>query len=160
MSFSLSLVLVDTGNGISDLNGKQQHIINGSKDAEAAAAAVAAMGNHDGCTDPVQRAMGHLGRWQILVCTAISLVKFPVAWHQLAIVFMAPKQAYNCTEPYYGLGVTRVNASDQCHVQVNGTIVECTQWEFDRSVFPETIISQVRYTECGSDVDYDGDYVE
>ncbi|XP_058801883.1 organic cation transporter protein-like isoform X2 [Phymastichus coffea] len=81
--------------------------------------------------------MGYLGRWQILVCTAISLVKFPVAWHQLAIVFMAPKQAYNCTTPMYG------NATaDQCYVQVNGTDVECTQWEYDRSVFPETIISQ------------------
>ncbi|OXU19035.1 hypothetical protein TSAR_011958 [Trichomalopsis sarcophagae] len=80
--------------------------------------------------------MGYLGRWQIFVCTAISLVKFPVAWHQLAIVFMAPKQRYNCALPGFG------NASDQCHATINGSDVECTQWEFDRSVFPETIISQ------------------
>jgi hypothetical protein len=116
-------------NDIPDLNGKQ-HIVNG-KDAEAA-------GHQDECSgDAVQRTMGQLGRWQILVCAAISLVKFPVAWHQLAIVFMAPKQSYNCTAPGYG------NSADQCHVLVNGTQHECTKWEFDRSLFPETIISQV-----------------
>lgn len=110
-----------------DLNGK--HIING-KDAEAA-------GNqHESSSDAVQRTMGQLGPWQILVCTAISFVKFPVAWHQLAIVFMAPNQTYTCTVPGQG------NGSDQCHVQVNGTKQECTEWEFDKSIFPETIISQ------------------
>lgn len=87
--------------------------------------------------DAVQQAIGDLGKWQILVCLAISLVKFPVAWHQLAIVFMAPHQKYNCTTPAQNV------SSDQCIVDINGTHTECTTWEYDRSIFPETIISQV-----------------
>ena len=114
---------------ILDLNVK--NLING-KDCEAGCKTY----EDDG--DAVQKSMGYLGRWQILVCTAISLVKFPVAWHQLAIVFMAPKkQKFTCSIPGY------TNATDQCYVQINESTVECTQWEFDRSVFPETIISQV-----------------
>ncbi|XP_012282899.1 organic cation transporter protein isoform X2 [Orussus abietinus] len=80
--------------------------------------------------------MGGFGKWQVFVCLAISLVKFPVAWHQLAIVFMAPHQHYNCTAP------ARTDTTDQCIVSVNGTHEECTEWEFDRTIFPETIISQ------------------
>lgn len=86
--------------------------------------------------DAVQQAIGHLGRWQIYVCLAISLVKFPVAWHQLAIVFMAPHQDYNCTAP------ATSNTRDQCMVDINGTLTDCTEWEYDRSVFTETVISQ------------------
>lgn len=89
--------------------------------------------------DAIQEAMGALGRWQVLVCIAISLVKFPVAWHQLAIVFMAPQnQGYNCTSP------ARTPSKDQCLVSVNGTHMDCEEWEFDRTIFPETIISQVK----------------
>ncbi|XP_018406233.1 PREDICTED: organic cation transporter protein-like [Cyphomyrmex costatus] len=88
--------------------------------------------------DAVQIAIGNLGRWQIIVCLAISLVKFPVAWHQLAIVFMAPHQDYNCTEP----ATTEEYSKDQCTVNLNGTLIECTEWEYDRKIFPETIISQ------------------
>lgn len=88
--------------------------------------------------DAVQEAMGGFGKWQVLVCLAISLVKFPVAWHQLAIVFMAPQsQKYNCTSPFH------TNNKDQCVLDVNGTKLECQAWEFDGSIFPETIISQV-----------------
>ncbi|XP_018372686.1 PREDICTED: organic cation transporter protein-like isoform X2 [Trachymyrmex cornetzi] len=88
--------------------------------------------------DAVQIAIGNLGRWQIIVCLAISLVKFPVAWHQLAIVFMAPHQDYNCTEP----AITEEYSKDQCTVNLNGTLIKCTEWEYDRKLFPETIISQ------------------
>ncbi|KYQ56702.1 Organic cation transporter protein, partial [Trachymyrmex zeteki] len=88
--------------------------------------------------DAVQIAIGNLGRWQIIVCLAISLVKFPVAWHQLAIVFMAPHQDYNCTEP----AITEEYSKDQCTVNLNGTRIKCTEWEYDRKIFPETIISQ------------------
>ncbi|XP_034948270.1 organic cation transporter protein-like isoform X2 [Chelonus insularis] len=87
--------------------------------------------------DAISEAMGAMGRWQVLVCIAISLVKFPVAWHQLAIVFMAPqKQEFNCTSP------ARSDNKDQCLVSINGTQLECEDWDFDKSIFPETIISQ------------------
>lgn len=113
------------------MNGK--HILNG-KDAEANRK----LEEDDGSGDAVQRSMGYLGPWQVMVCLAISLIKFPVAWHQLAIVFMAPKKiGFNCTEPGPGL------PGDQCHALVNGTQVECTNWEYDKSVFSETVISQV-----------------
>ncbi|XP_011869932.1 PREDICTED: organic cation transporter protein isoform X2 [Vollenhovia emeryi] len=92
----------------------------------------------DAHVDAVQTAIGNLGRWQIVICLAISLVKFPVAWHQLAIVFMAPHQDYNCTEPDTAGGYSE----DQCTVNLNGTLTKCTEWEYDRTIFPETIISQ------------------
>lgn len=111
-------------NGYADVNQKKVPDI---KDEEA---------NYAGEVDAVQQAIGHLGRWQIYVCLAISLVKFPVAWHQLVIVFAAPHQEFNCTAP------TTSNTRDQCMVQVNETLAECTEWEYDRSIFTETIISQ------------------
>lgn len=100
-------------------NGKDDHVDSGAN------------------VDAVQIAIGNLGKWQIIVCLAISLIKFPVAWHQLAIVFMAAHQDYNCTEP------ATVDSKDQCSVDLNGTLVKCTEWEYDRKIFPETIISQV-----------------
>lgn len=33
--------------------------------------------------DPVQKAIGDLGHWQIFVCAIVFLLKFPVAWHQM-----------------------------------------------------------------------------
>jgi len=108
-------------NGKQISNGKDDHVDSGA--------------NVD--SDAVQIAIGNLGKWQIIVCLAISLIKFPVAWHQLAIVFMAAHQDYNCTEP------ATVDSKDQCTVDLNGTLVKCTEWQYDRKIFPETIISQV-----------------
>nr|XP_012223393.1 PREDICTED: organic cation transporter protein-like isoform X2 [Linepithema humile]XP_012223394.1 PREDICTED: organic cation transporter protein-like isoform X2 [Linepithema humile] len=111
-------------NEYADVNGKQ--VSNGKDDHVDSGASV----------DAVQITIGNLGKWQIVVCLAISLIKFPVAWHQLAIVFMAAHQDYNCTEPAI------VDSKDQCSVNLNGTLVKCTEWEYDRKIFPETIISQ------------------
>ncbi|KAG6796420.1 organic cation transporter protein isoform X1 [Apis mellifera caucasica] len=108
-----------------EVNGKQ--ISNGKEEI---------VENENDEVDAVQQAIGNLGRWQIYVCLAISLVKFPIAWHQLAIVFMAPHQVYNCTSP------TRTETADQCVTNVNGTLLDCTEWEYDRRTFTETIISQ------------------
>ncbi|KMQ90895.1 organic cation transporter protein [Lasius niger] len=49
---------------------------------------------------------------------------------------MAPHQDYNCTKP------ATVDSKDQCTVDFNGTETKCTEWEYDRRIFPETIISQ------------------
>ncbi len=38
--------------------------------------------------DPIQNAMGAMGRWQIWICAVIFLLKLPVAWHQMAIIFL------------------------------------------------------------------------
>lgn len=116
--------------------------MNGGKDAEANSYKHAE--DDDSSADAVQRSMGYLGPWQIMVCMAISLVKFPVAWHQLGIVFMAPKnQGFKCLEPGPGL-VRGDNSTDQCLAVIDkSTEVECTKWEYDRSIFTETVISQV-----------------
>lgn len=56
--------------------------------------------NHSGkARDPIQSAIGDLGRWQIFVCCVIFLLKFPVAWHQLGTIFLAPTLDFRCSDP-------------------------------------------------------------
>ncbi|XP_063902776.1 organic cation transporter protein-like [Zophobas morio] len=76
-------------------------------------------------SDIIQKSIGVFGRWHITVCFIIFLVKFPVAWHQLSIVFLAPPADFSCIE----------NGTDQCSA-------DCTKHIFDRSIFTETIITQ------------------
>ncbi|XP_076253252.1 organic cation transporter protein-like isoform X2 [Rhynchophorus ferrugineus] len=75
--------------------------------------------------DIVQKSIGVLGKWHIWICLAIFLVKFPVAWHQLSIVFVAPRMEFSC-----------FNASlDKCDPS-------CSLHIFNRSIFTDTIISE------------------
>lgn len=76
-------------------------------------------------SDLIQRAMGDFGRWHLFVCVVIFLLKFPVAWHQMSIIFIAPPAQFEC-----------VNAT------IERCAAECPAHEFDRSVFTETIITQ------------------
>lgn len=75
--------------------------------------------------DIVQKSIGVLGRWHIWICLAIFLVKFPVAWHQLSIVFLAPTAEFICAN------ISLDKCDEQCSVHV-----------FNRSIFSETIISE------------------
>jgi MFS family permease len=72
--------------------------------------------------DPIQSSMGELGRWQILMCLTIFLLKFPVAWHQMGIIFLAPKLEFNCSIP----------EMDKCDKN-------CPEHIFDTSVFENTL---------------------
>lgn len=74
--------------------------------------------------DPIQEAMGQFGKWHILVFASLFLIKFPVAWHQMSIIFLAPKPTFKCAN--YTI--------DKCSP-------DCTEYEYDRSVFEETIIT-------------------
>lgn len=74
-------------------------------------------------SDPIQQAMGSFGRWHAIICAFIFLLKFPVAWHQMSIIFAAPNIKYSCADP---------NVTDPCSA-------ECTSYEFDHSIFTETI---------------------
>lgn len=74
-------------------------------------------------SDPIQRAMGSLGRWHIVVCGFIFLLKFPVAWHQMSIIFMAPNINSTCANS---------NITDKCSA-------DCKSYKFDRETFTETI---------------------
>lgn len=79
--------------------------------------------------DPLTKAIGAIGKWQIWICFVVFLVKFPVAWHQMSIIFLAPPMNFTCadrgTEDY----------DNQCSAN-------CSSYEFDHSTFRETIISQ------------------
>lgn len=81
--------------------------------------------------DPVQKAMGSLGKWHVIVCCVVFLLKFPVAWHQMSIIFLAPPVSFTC--------ITENNvinpAIDKCSD-------ECIGREYNRSIFTETIITE------------------
>lgn len=69
--------------------------------------------------DIVQKSIGVLGKWHIWICLAIFLVKFPVAWHQLSIVFVAPRTDFYCAD----------TALDKCNP--NCTAHVFNRWEND-----------------------------
>ncbi|KAJ4445643.1 hypothetical protein ANN_12326 [Periplaneta americana] len=112
--------------------------------------------------DAVQSSMGNFGRWQLWVCLWISVLKFPVAWHALGIVFLAPPVDSWCRRPdalhnltdeqWRNLSQQQGHAScsmaDRNYTQLDGQpeagvpSVACHAWEYDRSVFQETIITQ------------------
>lgn len=80
--------------------------------------------------DPLTRAIGAIGKWQIWICFVVFLVKFPVAWHQMSIIFLAPPMNFTCaTNQSNGI------YDNQCEAN-------CSQYEYDHSVFQETIISE------------------
>lgn len=89
--------------------------------------------------DVIQDAMGVMGPWHIVIAVALSLVKFPVAWHQLSIVFLAPPTNFSCASP-----ITTGNESTimKCYVEVNGTMEKCTDFRYDRRIFKESIITE------------------
>ncbi|CAD7092117.1 unnamed protein product [Hermetia illucens] len=71
--------------------------------------------------------MGQLGRWHIVICSALFFVKFPVAMHNMAIIFLSPPPSFRCVSP--------PGISDGCSA-------DCKQVEYNRTVFTETIITQ------------------
>jgi hypothetical protein len=121
-------------------------------------------------SDEVQSSIGNFGRWQMWICFWLFIQKFPVAWHSLGIVFLAPpveswckrpatlqnmtdEQWWNMSQPFATSGP---QGRDSCRMYVdnynahsyNGppagqSTVACVDWEYDRSVFQETIVTQV-----------------
>ncbi|XP_026815859.1 organic cation transporter protein [Rhopalosiphum maidis] len=93
-------------------------------------------------SDPVQTALGDFGWWQFWITFALSLLKFPIAWHQLAIIFLAAKSPFRCD---VGDGSTTLfNVTDRCNSPdpVTHDMTPCHQFVYDRSVFQETIITE------------------
>ncbi|XP_020290376.1 organic cation transporter protein-like isoform X2 [Pseudomyrmex gracilis] len=91
--------------------------------------------------DPIQEAMGSMGPWHVVIAVAISLVKFPVAWHQLSIVFLAPPTNFSCNSPLPNN--THESVFMKCEVDLgNGTIEKCTEFRYDKRIFRESIITQ------------------
>lgn len=93
-------------------------------------------------SDPVQTALGDFGWWQFWITFALSLLKFPIAWHQLAIIFLAARTPFKCD---IGDGSTTLfNVTDRCSSldPVTHEVASCHQFVYDRSVFQETIITE------------------
>ncbi|XP_032516729.2 organic cation transporter protein-like isoform X2 [Danaus plexippus] len=81
----------------------------------------------NGDQDPLSKIIGAIGKWQIWICFIVFLVKFPVAWHQMSIIFLAPPMNFTCSDDN--------NFTSQCHAN-------CSEYTYDHSVFGETIVSQ------------------
>ncbi|XP_018329064.1 organic cation transporter protein isoform X2 [Agrilus planipennis] len=75
--------------------------------------------------DFIEKSIGTWGKWQLLIVIAVFLVKFPIAFHQLNIVFLAPSVSFMCND----------NSNSTCSKNCSGYI-------YDRSLFSETIITQ------------------
>ncbi|XP_023290498.1 organic cation transporter protein isoform X2 [Orussus abietinus] len=89
--------------------------------------------------DPIQEAMGSMGPWHAVIAISLSLVKFAVAWHQLSIVFLAPPTNFTCISPPSVDNDTIM----KCSVNAgNDTFEKCTGFDYDRSIFKETITTQ------------------
>lgn len=78
--------------------------------------------------DPMTKAIGAIGKWQIWICCVVFLVKFPVAWHQMSIIFLAPPMEFSCADNEEWIG--------------NKCFSNCTEYKYDHSVFGDTIVSQ------------------
>ncbi|XP_054000832.1 organic cation transporter protein-like [Hylaeus anthracinus] len=90
--------------------------------------------------DVVQNAMGVMGPWHIVIAIALSLVKFPVAWHQLSIIFLAPPTNFSCAAP---MSATNESTIMKCYINVgNDTMEKCTRYKYDKRIFKESIITQ------------------
>ncbi|XP_049872502.1 organic cation transporter protein-like isoform X2 [Pectinophora gossypiella] len=81
--------------------------------------------------DPLTKAIGAIGKWQIWICFVVFLVKFPVAWHQMSIIFLAPPMNFTC-----------VSEATEAALFDNQCQATCSKYEYDHSIFQETIISQ------------------
>nr|CAD7587852.1 unnamed protein product [Timema genevievae] len=121
--------------------------------------------------DPVSQAVGEFGRWQLQLTFLLSLFNVPCTFHIFAVTFQAPVVDFWCTRPpgFTEMDVpTWRNMShsvvlsqngtpeyDACAVwdmDYNNTAINnvattnitrlCTDWEFSREEFGDTIISQ------------------
>jgi hypothetical protein len=93
--------------------------------------------------DPVHKALGDFGWWQFWITLALSMLKFPIAWHQLAIIFLAARTPFQCdiddATALPNVTDTRCTSRDPITMDV----VPCRRFAYDRSVFQETIITEV-----------------
>lgn len=79
-----------------------------------------------GPVDVIQKAMGSFGRWHLLVCAVVFLLKFPVAWHQMSIIFIGPPVTFECSD---------ASIKDRCSDS-------CPAYNYNRTIFTETIITE------------------
>lgn len=49
--------------------------------------------------DLLEKTVGDFGKWQLRISICMALLKFPIAWFQLGIVFLAPPTDHWCRQP-------------------------------------------------------------
>jgi len=113
--------------------------------------------------DPVISKIGNFGRWQAKRIGIVSMVGWVTAWQMLAVSFLIPSQDFWCSPNHLelpagerpdplmsfkyipdGENETKV---DHCK-RLDGTT--CQRWDFDRSTYPESVVSQFSLV-CGND---------
>ncbi|XP_026748938.2 organic cation transporter protein-like [Galleria mellonella] len=73
--------------------------------------------------DVILRITGSFGKYQLWLCILIFINKFPVAFHQMAIIFLSPKVSYICTD---------TNTNNTC---------PCLNPSYDKTIFSTTMVS-------------------
>ncbi|XP_026279966.2 organic cation transporter protein-like [Frankliniella occidentalis] len=106
-----------------------------------------ALASSDNANDVVIQAAGPWGRWQARQAVLLALLKLPIAWFQLSTLFLAPKHPHWCGEATSGLEAPVIEAVpnvDECHsFNWDASVAEpCNHWEYNRTVFQETIVSE------------------
>ncbi|XP_059057427.1 organic cation transporter protein-like [Achroia grisella] len=114
--------------------------------------------------DLTSRAIGDFGRWQCRISALMALLKLPIAWYQLNIIFLAPPQEFWCIKPimfdkysdeeWRQMSVPRIeefpclifdpNMLIRTH-KINKykiPLVECTNFTYDQALFTRTITSE------------------
>uniref|UniRef100_A0A2H1VUC5 SFRICE_002150 n=1 Tax=Spodoptera frugiperda TaxID=7108 RepID=A0A2H1VUC5_SPOFR len=113
--------------------------------------------------DVTSSIIGDFGRWQLKISILMALLKLPIAWYQLNIIFMAPPQRFWCSKPlpfskysdeeWRRLSVPHVEehpclifdpdllAIDPFMDKTLIPLVPCKKFVFDKSVFKRTITS-------------------
>ncbi|XP_060526472.1 solute carrier family 22 member 3-like isoform X2 [Cylas formicarius] len=54
---------------------------------------------HQAREDIIRDTIGDFGRWQLKISLLMSLLKFPMAWFQMSIIFLAPPMSFWCRKP-------------------------------------------------------------
>ncbi|XP_042906962.1 organic cation transporter protein [Parasteatoda tepidariorum] len=77
----------------------------------------------------LEELMGSFGRWQTWIFCIIFCINIVGMWQNFSISFLAPNVGFHC-----------VNSTDRCFF--GNSSLPCTQWEYDTSFYPETIVSK------------------
>ncbi|XP_021181745.1 organic cation transporter-like protein [Helicoverpa armigera] len=81
-------------------------------------------GAKTGPIDPLQKVIGSIGRYQLWIFFLMTLTKFPVAFNQMAILFLSPRTHYLCATS---------GKNNTC---------PCPDPQYDTSIFTRTIIME------------------
>ncbi|XP_075975688.1 organic cation transporter protein-like [Anticarsia gemmatalis] len=73
-------------------------------------------------TDLIEKSIGGFKLYHLWICFLVFLSKFPIAWHQMAIIFLSPHPIYTCDD-----------VRDKC---------PCSHPVYDKSIFTRTIVME------------------